>query len=68
MNRLFRIAILGFTVTSILPVLGLAHHSVAQFTNNLATMEGTVVEYRGETPTSPWCAIQQMPTAKLSGG
>ena len=50
MKRVFGIAILGFIATSILPVVGLAHHSIAQFTNNLATMEGTVVEYRWVNP------------------
>jgi|SRR5262245_15130674 len=50
MKRVFGIAIIGFIATSILPVVGLAHHSIAQFTNNLATMEGTVVEYRWRNP------------------
>jgi Family of unknown function (DUF6152) len=50
MKRIFGIAILVFIATSILPVLGLAHHSIAQFTNSLSTMDGTVVEYRWRNP------------------
>ena len=50
MKRAFGIVILGFVVISMLPVFVLAHHSTAEYTNNLTTVEGSVVEYRWRNP------------------
>ena len=49
-HKVLGFAILAFVVVSMLPLIVLAHHSNAEYTNKLAKMEGTVVEYRWRNP------------------
>src|SRR4051812_9762516 len=49
-QKIFTIAILAIVAASLLPVIASAHHSNAEYTSTLTTMEGTVVEYRWRNP------------------
>jgi Family of unknown function (DUF6152) len=50
-HRVFVVAILSFvTVCGLSTGIVFAHHSNAEYTNKLAKMEGTVVEYRWRNP------------------
>ena len=50
-QKVFGIAILAFVIVFGLSAgIASAHHSNAEYTNKLAKMEGTVVEYRWRNP------------------